>query len=186
MAVHKNATFKNLEQWDNLKEYFINYLSKTDTFKSKVKDTKRYKRILDFLKCPTSKASLCFITYIAHEFEDYLIKMQSNEPMIHTMFDKMSSLLYNLMRKFLIRSSVTETIKGQTRPKHGTNLISVDLDKSQMDLDLIDIGTKSKNLLNSSTVSKDLKKDFLKVFVILYHSYQIFDIKTSLVKQIIN
>ena len=68
----------------------------------------------------------------------------------------------------IIRSSVTETIEGQTRPKHGTNLISVDLDKSQMDLDLIDIGTKSKNLLNSSTVSKDLKKDFLKKCLSFY------------------
>ena len=37
-----------------------------------------------------------------------------------------------------------------------------------MDLDLIDIGTKSKNLLNSSTVSKDLKKDFLKKCLSFY------------------
>ena len=34
---------------------------------------------IDFMKHPTSKASLCFIAFIANEFEDYLIQMQSND-----------------------------------------------------------------------------------------------------------
>ena len=33
--------------------------------------TNRYQRIVDFMKHPTSKASLCFIAFIANEFEDF-------------------------------------------------------------------------------------------------------------------
>ena len=68
--------------------------------------------------------------------------MQTNEPVIHTMYEKMSSLLYNLMRKFLTRSSITELIDGKTKAKQGSNLVSVEISKNQMNLDSIDIGKK--------------------------------------------
>ena len=83
--------------------------------------------ILDtrFLKHPTSKASLCYIAFIANEFEDYLIQMQSNEPMIHIMYEKMSSLVFNLMKRFIIRSSLTVCVDGKTKAKQGANLASI-------------------------------------------------------------
>ena len=68
--------------------------------------------------------------------------MQTNEPVIHTMYEKMSSLLYNLMRKFLTRSSITELIDGKTKAKQGSNLVSVEISKNQMNLDSIDIWEK--------------------------------------------
>ena len=88
--------------------------------------------------------------------------MQTNEPVIHTMYEKMSSLLYNLMRKFLTRSSITELIDGKTKAKQGSNLVSVEISKNQMNLDSIDIGTRAKSLLSLSSVSSENKKAFRK------------------------
>ena len=46
-----------------------------------------------------SKAGVCFIAFIANDFEEYLVQMQTNEPMVHIMYEKMSSLVFNLMKK---------------------------------------------------------------------------------------
>ena len=110
----KRPVLRILNQYGNITEYFLTFLPKQSNFSSKIKNTNRYKRIVVFLNHPTSKASLCFIAFIAYEFEEYLTTMQSNEPMIHTMYEKMSSLIYNLMKKFLIRSSITEVVDGKT------------------------------------------------------------------------
>ena len=154
----KRPVLRILDQWDNLNEYFLIFLPKQSNFQSQIKVTARYKRIVEFLKHPTSKASLCFIAFIAHEFEEYLTQMQADEPMIHTMYEKMSSLVYNLMKKFLTRSSITEIVEGKTRAKQGSNLISVDLSANQMKLEYIDIGTRAKTLLSTSSVSSEDKK----------------------------
>ena len=100
------------------------------------------KELLNFFKNLLQKL-VCFIAFNAHEFEEYLKEMQTNEPVIHTMYEKMSSLLYNLMIKFLTRSSITELIDEKTKAKQGSNLVSVEISKNQMNLDSIDIGKKS-------------------------------------------
>ena len=94
--------------------------------------------------------------------------MQTNEPVIHTMYEKMFSLLYNLMRKFLTRSSITELIDGKTKAKQGSNLVSVEISKNQMNLDSIDIGTRAKSLLSLSSVSSENKKAFRKKCLTFY------------------
>ena len=97
----KRPLLRALEQWENQNEYFLKFLPKQSNFDKNIKNSARYKRIVEFLKHPTSKASLCFLAFIAHEFEEYLIEMQANEPMIHVMYKKISSLIYNWMKKFL-------------------------------------------------------------------------------------
>ena len=77
------------------------------------------------MKHPTSKASLCFIAFMANEFEDS--SMQSNEPMIHIIYEKMSSLVFNLMKRFSIRSSLTVCVDGKTKAKQRANLASISL-----------------------------------------------------------
>jgi len=79
--------------------------SQRKVFFSQIKTTNRYQRIIDFMKHPTSKASLYFIAFIANEFEDSLIQMLSNEPMIHIIYEKMSSLVFNIKKRFIIQSS---------------------------------------------------------------------------------
>ena len=69
----KRPLLRMLEQWENLSEYFFKFHPKESIFQSQIKTTNRYQRIVDFMKHPTSKASLCYIAFIANEFEDYLI-----------------------------------------------------------------------------------------------------------------
>lgn len=67
----KKPILRILEQWENLSEYFLKFLPKEKKFAHNIKPKLRYKRITDFLKDPTSKASLCFIAFVSTEFEDY-------------------------------------------------------------------------------------------------------------------
>ena len=111
--------------------------------------------------------------------------MQADEPMIHTMYERMSSLLYNLMKKFINKNSITEIRDGKTRAKQGTNLTSVDLANNQMNLESIDIGTKAKTILMSSSISSAQREAFRKKCLSFFFKYyQISDIKTSALLQI--
>ena len=164
----KRPLLRIIEQWLNLDEYFFIFLPKQSNFKSHIKTTNRYQRIVDFMKHPTSKASLCFIAFIANDFEEYLIQMQANEPMIHIMYEKMSSLVFNLMKKIIIRSSLTVCVDGMTRAKQGASLAAVSLSEDQMSLDSIDIGTGAKTILSSSSISAANKEEFRKKCLSFY------------------
>ncbi|CAL4218681.1 unnamed protein product, partial [Meganyctiphanes norvegica] len=122
----KHPILRILEQWENLKEYFLNFLPKSDNFSSKIKPTPRYKRILEFLKSATSKAELCFIAFVSHEFEEFLSKMQANEPMIHCIYENMSLLLFNIMN-FLTNAALTVKVDGHSKAKEGCELASLDI-----------------------------------------------------------
>ena len=122
----KNPVLRILEQYGNVDEYFLKYLPKQDNFNSKIKSSPRYKRIIDFLKNPISKAELCFIAFVAHEFEDFILTMQTSEPMIHCIYEKISSLIFNLMKKFVSYSAITD---GLSKAKQGSELVSVDVSK---------------------------------------------------------
>ena len=66
------------EQWENINEYFFKYIPTTDNYKKLIKTNARYERIITFLRKSTSKADLCFIAFVSHDFEEFLTKMQSN------------------------------------------------------------------------------------------------------------
>ena len=78
--------------------------------------------------------------------------------MIHIMYEKMSSLVFNLMKRFIIRSSLTVCVDGKTKAKQGANLASISLSDDQMNLDSIDIGTGAKSILFSLNISPVYKK----------------------------
>ena len=46
----KYVIVRIIEQWPNLKEYFITFLPKQKEFKQIIKETKRYKQIVEVLK----------------------------------------------------------------------------------------------------------------------------------------
>ena len=96
-----------------------------------IKSNSRYKRIIDFLRHPTSKAGLCFIAFVSSDFEDFLTKMQSNEPMIHYMYEMISSLVFNIMKKFIVLSAIAKSENGVIKPKQGSDLIAVNIYRNQ-------------------------------------------------------
>ena len=88
--------------------------------------------------------------------------MQANEPMIHCMYEMMSSLVFNLMKKFVAHSSITKSVDGSVTAKQGSDLASVDIDKHLKKLDAIDIGTKARSILNDFSMDSECKEVFRK------------------------
>ena len=158
----KKPILRLLQQWENILEYFFKFIPKEDDYKKVIKSSNRYKRIIGFLKDPTSKAGLCFIAFVSCDFEDYLTRMQTNEPMIHCMYEMMSSLLFNLMKKFVVYSEITTKVDGVITAKQGSDLISVNISKHTKKLDAIDIGTKAKSILNDFSINSESKEIFRK------------------------
>ena len=87
---------KGLEQYQNLREYFLKFLPKTSTFKSTVRDAEWYKRIKEVLENETSVPYIAFIAFIANDFEIFLKTFQSMKSRIHIVYPEMSKLLTSL------------------------------------------------------------------------------------------
>ena len=113
---------------------------------------------------------MCFIVFNAHEFEEYLVVMQSNEPIIHTMYERMSSLVFSLMKKFINKKAITETIEGRVQAKYGSNLTSIDLSANQKKLEQIDIVTRAKTILMAFDINSEQREGFLKKCLDFYVS----------------
>ena len=140
----KYPVLRLLEQWENINEYFLKYIPTTDNYKKLIKTNARYERIIVFLRKSTSKADLCFIAFVSHDFEEFLTKMQSNKLMVQLLFEMMSSLLYNLMTKFVSHSAITTSVDDHTKANQGSDLVTVDVSKYQKKIEAIDIGTRAK------------------------------------------
>ena len=93
-----------IEQWENLGENFCNFLPKQKEFKKYVKDTKRYKNIVERLKDEMTLPYLAFVVIVSNEYESYFITFQSEKPLIHMVFHGMSTLLTNILKHFVNQS----------------------------------------------------------------------------------
>ena len=59
-----------IEQYDNLKEYFLTFLPTTSSFKANVEKSKRYERICESLN-DSALCYLSFVAYFASDFESF-------------------------------------------------------------------------------------------------------------------
>ena len=90
----KYIAVRILQQWKNLKEYFL-FLPKESNFKSTVANTDRYKTICAALQDPLTEAYMSFCAYSTTVFEDFL-KFQSDEPRIYLLYSSMCKLVSKL------------------------------------------------------------------------------------------
>ena len=67
-----------LEQWPNLKEYFLNFLSKKSNFKSEIAKTYCYTRIKKAFKESLTEAFVSFCAFSAHDSESFLLPIQES------------------------------------------------------------------------------------------------------------
>ena len=82
----KRVCVRLLEQFENLRRYFFEFLPNTSTFKRTVKETDRYKRIVKSLKNEITVPYLSFITLIVNYFERFFITFQSMTPRTHLLY----------------------------------------------------------------------------------------------------
>ena len=71
-----------LEQWKNLKVYYLQFLLKQSIFRSSVANTDCYKRISEALHDPLTEVYVSFCAYSAAEFEDFCPFSQMNQKWI--------------------------------------------------------------------------------------------------------
>ena len=162
----KKVTVQILEQWENLTEYFLNFLPKQPNFRFKndLQENKRYQRIKEKLEDELTQPYLAFIAFVSQDFESFLVQFQSDAPLIHLLFLKMKQLVFNLMTKFVKKDKMYENVDDVSTVKDIMKLLEIDvsLKKSQLSYKVIDIGTKAKFLLQNEAISEEDKTKFRK------------------------
>ena len=145
----KYVLVRIIEQWSNLKEYFLKFLPKQKEFKQSVMGTKRYTQIIEVLQDDLALAYLSFAAFLSHQYESYLRNFQSEEPLIHMLYTGMTSLLTSLMSKFVNKKSFYTAGNEQEAIKPVSQLITLNMDNKEnlKSKAIIDVGTKSKLLL---------------------------------------
>ena len=149
----KYVAVRVLDQYLNIKEYFLKFLPKQKTFRSTVEKTDRYKRISKNLNDPLIEATLSFCSYIANDFEGFLKPFQSSEPKFHLMYPAMSNLISNMMHKFVSKKVLSSDASKNIE-------IDVEKVKNLKPVNLIDVGTKGKQLLLDPNISKKEQTNF--------------------------
>ena len=158
---------KVLEQYQNLREYFLKFLPKTSTFKSTVRDTERCKRIKEVLENETSVPYIAFIAFIENDFEIFLKIFQSMKSRIHIVYPEMSTLLTSLKSKFTKSKLLRD---DSNNAKSVSNLLTLNVKdtKNCKPLKLIDIGTKAKcsfqEFLNITSTEKKFRHNCLEAY----------------------
>ena len=161
----KHVAIRVVEQWDNLTEYFLEFLPKQKDAFRKIKETTRYQRISEALEDSITLAYVSFCAFVARDFEMFLLPFQSNRPTIHLLYPEMQSLLQNLMLKF-----IRPKYMGEESPALGLHTMLVNNEKRHKALNKIDVGTKVKCLFAEpdflpSEKQQKLREDCLKFYV---------------------
>lgn len=156
----RKACLRLLEQWSNLQEYFLNFLPTQKNFKREIENTSRYQRISTTLKDPLSQVQICFLAFAANDFEAYLVKLQRDEPMIHTVYMSMTTLLQTIMSKFMKKDAITSSDKITLLDGEKLAEIDVSNKETHVKLSKIDIGTRAKSLLISHEIPQEKQTAF--------------------------
>ena len=152
-----------VEQWKNLKEYFIIFLPRQKNFKREIECTIRYKRIAESLKSTLTPAHLAFVAFVSQDFESFLLTLQRKEPMIHILYTVMGSFLTKMLTKFVpAKVFMDKTGTPEQRMKSIEYLVSIDVpkEKNQRSLESIDIGSETKLFFYQGDVLEETKVKF--------------------------
>lgn len=154
----KYVIVRIIEQWSNLQEYFLTFLPKQKEFKQSIKETKRYKQIVEVLKDELALPYLSFTSFLANQYEGYLLKFQSEEPLIHMLHSGMSNLLTGLMKCFVNKKTLFESNGVTLKPIDSLVYLNLNQNNNLKSRSLIEVGTHAKLLLQG--ITDDLEKSF--------------------------
>lgn len=107
----RKALNRILEQWVNVKNYFLDYLPKQKNFAKDVESTKRYQNIRKHLLSNLSLLYMHFAIHVADIFEGYLTLLQSSKPIIHILYSAIGDLLFGVMTNFIKYTSLVDSHK---------------------------------------------------------------------------
>ena len=144
----KYVLIRIIEQWPNLKEYFITFLSKQKEFKQTIKETKRYRQIVEVFENELALPYLSFFIFLAHTYESYLLQFQSEELLhftwtVHMLHSGISSLLTDIMQNFINKKSLFDVTDVVQVLKPLYSLVTLNLNNKNilMSRSFINVGT---------------------------------------------
>lgn len=143
----KPAILRILNQWANLKHYFITFLLTVKNFKNEIQNTERYQRIVKLFQDDMTRAYLSFVAFVAQDFENFLFQLQKREPMIHMLYCTMTNLLVTLLHKFALDANMKQVNDGQLKPAAELAKLDVTKKESHKKLSSVEIGTKTRVFL---------------------------------------
>ena len=92
----KYVAVQCLEQWPNLKEYFLKFLPKQKNFKREIENTARYTSLKTCFADPTREVYVAFVAFVAQDFEAFFMPFQKQGPYDSFRYPAMLSVLYGL------------------------------------------------------------------------------------------
>ena len=150
-----------IERWPNLKEYFITFLPKQKELKElkqTIKETKRCQQMVEVFENELALPYLPLVNFLAHRYESYLLKFQSEEPLIQMLHSGMSCLT-DLMQNFVNKKSLFDVfdVVQVLKPVHSLIRLNQNRKESLKCKSFIDVGTHAKLLLEGIFDDEKLK-----------------------------
>jgi hypothetical protein len=107
------ALLRLLEQWDALTEYFFKHIPNHE---KRLMALGKYSQVVSLLKDPTIMAEIHFVISVAQVFTDFSKTFQKEEPLIHLLYDELTTLAKVLMNRFIKPElmAVEENFKEET------------------------------------------------------------------------
>ena len=102
-----------IEQYENLKEYFLKTRPTLPGFKGKngVNQTERHQRIKNVLTSKTALAYMSFIVHMCQDFKKFVVPLRSTESEIHVLYVKCVKLVKDLLSRFVTNDSFMKQTK---------------------------------------------------------------------------
>lgn len=140
----KKVLARILQQFVNLQQYFLQFLPKEKNFDREIKNTERYIAIAKALKAgDETKLYMAFATYLAGILEEFLLRFQSSEPMIHLLYDGFGQTMFDLMSNFVPR----DALHDGNRRLEAKDLGLLDVKSLRMSVHDVNPGTEARHLI---------------------------------------
>ncbi|KAG4072228.1 hypothetical protein HA402_005950 [Bradysia odoriphaga] len=151
-----------MSQWDNLKDYFLNFLPRQENFTTKVETTARYQSIRKALTSITSVLYMSFVVYLAEILEEFLILFQSSKPLVHVLYPSIGDLFFKIMTNFVKKSALVDK-NGARRNAKELGKLDMNDKCNLISLHNIDFGHKALyqiGLIEAKTTLDSVKTEF--------------------------
>ena len=120
---------KLIEQFDNLKEYFLNTLPTLPAFNGKIgiASTAKYNCIREYLTDKRVLILMHLVVSVAQVFQLFIKSLQSQKPMIHVLYSKFMDQIHSLLQRFMKIDKVIRS-KEPTKWISANKLVDLNVD----------------------------------------------------------
>ena len=120
---------KLIEQYDNLKEYFLNTLPTLPGFNGKrgITSTARYICIREYLTDKLKLILIHFVVSVAQDFQSFMKPLQNQKPIIYVLHSKCMDPIHLLLQRFIKNYKVMRS-KEPTKQIGANKLVDLNID----------------------------------------------------------